>query len=159
MGSFDVGSGGSPRGYAEEVPHSVPDTSRAICPAVWWGREWTCLLKKVVLRAEDCAPSDVHPHPERPMLGPAKSRRLDEPIAVSLEALVPQGHVYRHLESKLDLGFVRGWVDDHYADRGRPSIDPVVFFKLQEEPGTELGHAPSVSSRGTALWSHTRVLV
>ncbi len=93
------------------------------------------------------------------MLGPAKSRRLDEPIAVSLEALVPQGHVYRHLESKLDLGFVRGWVDDHYADRGRPSIDPVVFFKLQEEPGTELGHAPSVSSRGTALWSHTRVLV
>ena len=65
------------------------------------------------------------------MLGPAKSRRLDEPIAVSLEDLVPQGHFYRHLEAKLDLGFVREWVDDHYADRGRPSIDPVVFFKLQ----------------------------
>jgi transposase len=65
------------------------------------------------------------------MLGPAKSRRLDEPIAVSLEALVPQGHFYRHLEAKLDVGFVREWVDDHYAERGRPSIDPVVFFKLQ----------------------------
>jgi transposase len=32
---------------------------------------------------------------------------------------------------KRGLRFVRGWVDDHYADRGRPSIDPVVFFKLQ----------------------------
>ena len=85
------------------------------------------------------------------MLGPAKSRRLDEPIAVSLEALVPQGHFYRHLESKLDLGFVRGWVDDHYADRCRPSIDPVDFFKLREEPGTEMRHAPNMSSRGTAI--------
>ncbi len=43
------------------------------------------------------------------MLGPAKSRRLDEPIAVSLEDLVPQDLVYRHLEAKLDLGFVRDW--------------------------------------------------
>src|SRR5215210_2060413 len=31
----------------------------------------------------------------------------------------------------LDLGFVRDWVRDLYADRGRPAIDPVVFFKLQ----------------------------
>ena len=93
------------------------------------------------------------------MLGPAKSRRLDEPIAVSLEALVPQDHFYRHLESKLDMRFVRGWVDDHYADRGRPSIDPVVFFTLQEEPGAETRHAPNVSSRGTATCGHLRVLV
>ena len=50
------------------------------------------------------------------MLGPPKLRRLDQPIAVSLEDLVPQDHFYRHLESKLNLGFVRGWVDDHYAD-------------------------------------------
>jgi hypothetical protein len=41
------------------------------------------------------------------MLGPPKSRRLDAPIAVSLEALVPVDHFYRHLEAKLDLGFVR----------------------------------------------------
>jgi transposase len=65
------------------------------------------------------------------MLGPAKSRRLEEPIAVSLEALVPQDHFYRHLEATLDLGFVREWVRELYAERGRPSIDPVVFFKLQ----------------------------
>jgi transposase len=65
------------------------------------------------------------------MLGPAKPRRLDEPIAVSLEDLVPTDHFYRHLEATLDLSFVREWVTEHYADRGRPSIDPVVFFKLQ----------------------------
>ncbi len=65
------------------------------------------------------------------MLGPPKPRRLDEPIAVSLEDLVPPDHFYRHLEAGLDLGFVRQWVRDRYADRGRPGIDPVVFFKLQ----------------------------
>jgi transposase len=50
---------------------------------------------------------------------------------VSLEELVPPGHFYRHLERSLDLGFVRDLVRDAYADIGRPSIDPVVFFKLQ----------------------------
>jgi len=65
------------------------------------------------------------------MLGPAKARRLDVPIAVSLEDLVPRYHFYRHLEAKLDLSFVREWVRELYAERGRPSIDPVVFFKLQ----------------------------
>src|SRR5215210_21672 len=65
------------------------------------------------------------------MLGSPKPRRLDEPIAVSLEVLVPANNFYRHLEAKFDLGFVRDWAHDLYADRGRPSIDPVVFFKLQ----------------------------
>jgi transposase len=65
------------------------------------------------------------------MLGAAKPRRLDQPIAVSLEDLVPRDHFYRHLETMLDLSFVREWSRELYADRGRPSIDPVVFFKLQ----------------------------
>ena len=41
------------------------------------------------------------------MLGPPKPRHLDQPIAVSLEDLVPWDHFYRHVEAKLDLGFVR----------------------------------------------------
>lgn len=41
------------------------------------------------------------------MLGPAKPRRLDEPVAVSLEDLSPADHFYRHLEAMLDLAFVR----------------------------------------------------
>ena len=49
---------------------------------------------------------------------------------VSLEDLVPADHFYRHLERTLDLDFVRDLVRGAYADTGRPSIDPVVFFKL-----------------------------
>jgi hypothetical protein len=45
---------------------------------------------------------------ESAMLDPPKLRRLDQPIAVSLEDLVPPDHFYRHLEEKLDLDFVRG---------------------------------------------------
>lgn len=65
------------------------------------------------------------------MLGPRKARRLDQPMLVSLETLVPRDNFYRQLEAMLDLGFVRDWVADKYAERGRPSIDPVVFFTLQ----------------------------
>ena len=49
----------------------------------------------------------------------------------SLEDLVPQDHFYRHLERSLDLTSVRDLVQRFYAAGGRPSIDPVVFFKLQ----------------------------
>lgn len=65
------------------------------------------------------------------MLGPPKPRCLDRPAVVSLETLVPRTHFYRHLEATLDLTFVREWVADCYAAGGRPSIDPVIFFKLQ----------------------------
>jgi transposase len=65
------------------------------------------------------------------MLGPEKERHLERTVAVSLEAYVPPDHFYRQLHTKLDLSFVRAWVADKYAAIGRPSIDPVVFFKLE----------------------------
>ncbi len=49
----------------------------------------------------------------------------------SLEELVPDGHPYRRLEKTLDLSFVRDLVAPLYAGGGRPSVDPIVFFKLQ----------------------------
>jgi transposase len=52
-------------------------------------------------------------------------------IQISLEELVPTDHFYRHVERVLDLSFVRQFVQERYASKGRPSIDPVVFFKLQ----------------------------
>ena len=64
------------------------------------------------------------------MLGPSKHRDLDRPAVVSLERLVPPNHVYRHLDAALDLSFVRSWVAECDADCGRPSIDPVVFFRF-----------------------------
>ena len=58
--------------------------------------------------------------------------RLFTPItAISLDELVPAHHFYRHLDRVVDLSFVRDLVKGTYAERGRPSIDPVVFFKLQ----------------------------
>ena len=50
---------------------------------------------------------------------------------LSLEKLIPQGNFYRRLDAMLDLSFVRGLVEDCYACSGRPSVDPVVFFRLQ----------------------------
>jgi transposase len=64
------------------------------------------------------------------MLG-TKARVLVCHSAVCLEQLVPQDDFYRYLDAKLDLTFVRDWVAEDYATCGRPSIDPVVFFKLQ----------------------------
>jgi transposase len=53
------------------------------------------------------------------------------PRDLSLEELVPDDHFYRRLEATLDLSFVRELVGPLYANGGRPSVDPVVFFKLQ----------------------------
>src|SRR5947209_9431279 len=60
-----------------------------------------------------------------------KERSFAPLINVSLEELAPQDHFYRHVERTLDLSFVRELVQETYAGGGRPSIDPVVFFKLQ----------------------------
>jgi transposase len=53
------------------------------------------------------------------------------PHHLSLEDLVPEDNFYRRLEARLDLSFVGELVAPLYANGGRPSVDPVVFFKLQ----------------------------
>jgi transposase len=60
-----------------------------------------------------------------------KERAFAPLVAVSLEELVPQDHFYRHLQKVLDLSFVYELVRESSAVVGRPSIDPMVFFKLQ----------------------------
>jgi len=61
-----------------------------------------------------------------------RKERQFAPLAhLSLEDLVPADHFYRLLDRTLDLSFVRTLVAPFYAAGGRPSIDPVVFFRLQ----------------------------
>src|SRR3712207_3896146 len=61
-----------------------------------------------------------------------KERRFDLlPREISLEDLVPEDNFYRRLEAALDPSFVRDLVRPLYARGGRPSVDPVVFFRLQ----------------------------
>jgi transposase len=50
---------------------------------------------------------------------------------ISLDDLVPENNFYRQLEVCINLNFVRDVVEGLYSNIGRPSIDPVVFFKLQ----------------------------
>jgi transposase len=63
--------------------------------------------------------------------GPKVRIFIPLPHDLSLEELVPDDHFYRRLEARLDLAFVRELVAPLYANGGRPSVDPVVFFKLQ----------------------------
>lgn len=64
------------------------------------------------------------------MLG-HKARNFKPLNAISLEDLVPEDNFYRRLEGCLDLSFVHEFVASCYSEIGRPSIDPIVFFKLQ----------------------------
>ncbi len=64
------------------------------------------------------------------MMG-SKDRVFVPLVNVSLEQLVPADHFYRRLHKSLDLSFVRELVAPFYAAGGRPSVDPIVFFKLQ----------------------------
>ncbi len=49
---------------------------------------------------------------------------------LTLDDLVPEDDFYRKLESILDLRFVYQECESLYGKTGNPSIDPVVFFKL-----------------------------
>ena len=64
------------------------------------------------------------------MLG-HKARDFRQHESISLEDLVPEDNFYRQVERSIDLSFVRDLADEFYSSIGRPSIDPVVFFKLQ----------------------------
>src|SRR5260221_13143502 len=71
-----------------------------------------------------------HPGEEETTMMGLKERAFAPLVAVSLEELVPQDHFYRYLQRTLDLSFLHELVRECYAAVGRPSIDPVVFFKL-----------------------------
>jgi transposase len=60
-----------------------------------------------------------------------KAREFAPVDHLTLEELIPRDHFYRHADRVLDLTFVRELVAPYYAATGRPSIDPVVFFKLE----------------------------
>lgn len=54
----------------------------------------------------------------------------DTIILSTLEQLVPQDHLVRKLDDCMDFTFIYPLVKPLYSDYGRPSIDPVVLFKM-----------------------------
>ena len=50
---------------------------------------------------------------------------------VSIEALVPKEHLLRKIDAAVDFNKIYEFAEDMYCpDNGRPSIDPVVLFKM-----------------------------
>ena len=59
----------------------------------------------------------------------AENRNMIE--FVSLEQMVPVNHLLRQIDAAIDFNRIYDFVADLYCkDNGRPSIDPVVLFKI-----------------------------
>ena len=53
-------------------------------------------------------------------------------VSLDLDRFIPEDHRLRKIDRILDLSFIRALTKDRYCEKdGRPSIDPVVFFKMQ----------------------------
>ena len=57
--------------------------------------------------------------------------KTEQVILFSMEDFVPKDHLLRKIESAVDFSYLYSIVGDLYChDNGRPSIDPVVLFKM-----------------------------
>jgi transposase len=51
---------------------------------------------------------------------------------IDLEVLIPFNHLLRRIDKKISFDFIYEMTEPLYcADNGRPSIDPVLFFRMQ----------------------------
>ena len=51
---------------------------------------------------------------------------------VDLESLIPDDHLLRGIDARVDFDFIYEVTKDLYcADNGRNSVDPVLFFRMQ----------------------------
>lgn len=50
---------------------------------------------------------------------------------LSMEDLVPRNHLLRQIDGAVDFIHIYDFVEElYYKDNGRPSVDPVVLFKI-----------------------------
>lgn len=59
-----------------------------------------------------------------------KNMKHDCLILDTIDDLVPMNHMVRNLEYSIDWNFIYPEVEPLYSEFGRPSIDPVVLFKM-----------------------------
>jgi len=65
------------------------------------------------------------------MLNKYQSEVRNEIQIISIEDLVPKDHILRDIDRAISFDFIYDEVADLYcADNGRPSVDPVVLFKI-----------------------------
>jgi transposase len=58
------------------------------------------------------------------------SHERDQIEMLAIDQLVPENHLVRKIESTIDFSFIYPMVENLYSGLGRPSIDPVVLFKM-----------------------------
>lgn len=62
---------------------------------------------------------------------PSATNRQGKAEFVTIEGLVPQGHLLRKIDSVIDFSFINELCRPYYcADNGRPAIEPEVLFKM-----------------------------
>lgn len=59
-----------------------------------------------------------------------RTKKHDNIILKTIDQLVPNDHDVRKLESCINWNFIYPLVEHLYSDFGRPSIDPVILFKM-----------------------------
>lgn len=65
------------------------------------------------------------------MLSNNRLDKIKQVEMICIEDLVPKNHILREIEQAIDFSFIHELVRELYcADNGRPSIDPVVLFKI-----------------------------
>ena len=65
------------------------------------------------------------------MLTKGKKQDREQIQIISIEELVPEDHLVREIDRAISFDFIYDEVEELYClDNGRPSIDPVVLFKI-----------------------------
>jgi len=65
------------------------------------------------------------------MLIKSQNHNREQIQFLSIDDLVPQNHILRDIDRAIDFSFIYDLVKDLYChDNGRPSIDPVILFKI-----------------------------
>ena len=65
------------------------------------------------------------------MLSKNRLEKMRQVEVLCIEDLVPENHILRAIEQSIDFSFIYDLVREYYClDNGRPSIDPVVLFKI-----------------------------
>jgi transposase len=65
-----------------------------------------------------------------PMMTKNQINEREQLEMITIEQLVPKDHLVRKLDAAIDFNFIYPLVEHLYSAVGRPSIDPVVLFKM-----------------------------
>uniref|UniRef100_UPI0037C036EC hypothetical protein n=1 Tax=Halobacillus shinanisalinarum TaxID=2932258 RepID=UPI0037C036EC len=76
----------------------------------------------------------------------SRKERQNEMEIVTIEELVPEGHLLRKIDQYIDFSFIPEKVRPYYSEKnGQPSLDPLVLFKRPPAKAGGFGHKMSTT--------------